>query len=41
MKTKGILPVKGYFLRAKVFGFLLLAIAVLIIAYSLYHALLR
>lgn len=31
------MPVRGYFNRAKVFGYVLLVIAVLIVSYLAYH----
>lgn len=34
---KDNMPVRGYFTRAKVFGYVILAIAVLIVSYLSYH----
>jgi hypothetical protein len=37
-KKKGMIPVKGYFERAKVFGYLVIAMLVFAILYYLYRA---
>jgi len=38
-KNKGLIPVKGYFMRAKVFGYLVIALIVFAILYYSYQAL--
>lgn len=38
-KNKGMIPVRGYFVRAKVFGYLVLAMIIFAILYYSYQAL--
>jgi hypothetical protein len=40
VQKKGLTPVRGYFVRAKVFGFMIMAVVVFAILYYFYEALL-